>query len=597
MCGIVGFISSQKKPKLIEKLTLELSHRGPDEQNYKIIEIDNNYLHLGSARLSIRDLNEGQMPMINNKGDHIVYNGEIFNFSELRDTFNLSSLKSDTKLMLEILSNSRSIPKFNGMYAYAFYKKNEKKVYISRDRFGIKPLYYAKTNKFPFVFSSELSTFQSIEFETNIISKKEIESFIYFGGFTNSSHPITRVKKVQPGSYIEFDISSMRLVNSICNNDLTKVPDKNKSFKDVFKDVVNDHLDADTNVDILLSGGIDSSLLALVTKYELDKNVRTFSLGFDNDVFDESSKSLFIAKKLNFEHEHIIFKQNEINEIIDEFLSSTSEPIGDPSIIPSFYLYKNVSKHTKAVLSGDGADEMFLGYEWHKAAIIQKNKVLNGILNMRFLGNLFNLSLRNSDKYYKYYKFFQTIDKDLFTQILFWQNINIDEHKQESLYQKLIYEIDFDDNSFYNNLKKLDLTFYLATNILPKADIGSMLNGLEVRPPYLDERILQYSFNNKVKRSLFKHFTYSKHELRDLLKIYTNNKFSKQSKQGFSPNFENWDKGSAIELISKYSKDFQIVNKFLELHKLGDMSYFNTRELWKFYAIFHWIENKKLIID
>tara|TARA_B100000242_G_scaffold268576_1_gene218776 strand:+ start:7607 stop:9397 length:1791 start_codon:yes stop_codon:yes gene_type:complete len=595
MCGIVGFVSSQKKPKLIEKLTSELSHRGPDEQNYEIISVKNKYIHFGSARLAIRDLNDGQMPMKTSSGNQIIYNGEIFNFSEMKTLHNLTNLKSDTRLILEILSNSESTQIFNGMYAYAFYKSNEEKIYLSRDRFGIKPLYFSQVKDFPLIFSSELCTFQNEEFNLKTITTQNIENYIYFGGFTKYSSPVSGVKKIQPGSSFIFDISS-----NTTKVEEYKIIDPSSNvkfnFKNTFVEVVSDHLDADTDVDILLSGGIDSSLLALVTKNELQKNVRTFSLGFDNEKFDESSKSFYISNKLNFEHEHITFKQNEINETINEFLNLTSEPVGDPSIIPSYYLYKNVSKYSKAVLSGDGADEMFLGYDWHRAAIIQKNKYLKNIFNNSILKNLAKSMTKRSDVLYKYFKFFQTIDKDIYTQILFWQNINIDEDRQDLIYEKFVNELNLHETNFYDSLKILDLTFYLSTNILPKADIGSMLNGLEVRPPYLDDRIFSYSFNSQVKTSLLKSFTHSKAELRDLLAIYTNKNFSKQSKKGFSPNFEQWDKTSALKLLIKYSNDIEIVSRFLEMEKNVSNSYFQTRELWKFYSIFKWIENKKLDI-
>ena len=596
MCGIVGFISNQEKPELIEKLTSELSHRGPDDQNYEIIRVKDNYIHFGSARLSIRDLNDGQMPMKTSDGSQLIYNGEIFNFSELKTLHNATDLKSDTRLILEILSNSKSIPTFNGMYAYAYYQSEEEKIYLSRDKFGIKPLYYSRIKEFPLIFSSELSTFQNEEFNLKTITTQDIENYIYFGGFTRYSSPIYGVKKIQPGSNFIFDISSFTAKVEEYKIKSTPGNDVGLNFKNTFVDVVSDHLDADTSVDILLSGGIDSSLLALVTKNELNKNVRTFSLGFDNEKFDESSKSLYISNKLNFEHEHIIFQQKEINETIEEFLDLTSEPVGDPSIIPSYYLYKNVSKYTKAVLSGDGADEMFLGYDWHRAAIIQENKFIKSIVKNNMLKNLAKIITKNSDEFYKYYKLLQTIDKDIYTQILFWQNINIDEHSQQLIYEKFIEDLNLHKINFYDGLKILDLTFYLSTNILPKADIGSMLNGLEVRPPYLDDRIFNYSFNNQVKRSLLKSFTHSKADLRDLLAIYTNKKFSKQSKQGFSPNFEYWDKSSALELLRKYSKDIEIVSKFLKMNKNINNSYFQTRELWKFYSIFKWIENRDLEI-
>ena len=596
MCGIVGFVSTQKRPELIEKLTLELSHRGPDKQSCEIINVENKYLHLGSSRLSIRDLKDGNMPMKNSDNNQIIYNGEIFNFSELKKLHNATNLKSDTKLILEILSNSESIPMFNGMYAYAFYKNKEKKLFLSRDRFGIKPLYYSQLKDFPLIFSSELSTFKDKEFKFRTIAEQEIKNYIYFGGFTNYSEPLLGVKKIQPGSSFIFDVSSLATSVENCKTIDTNRNDENFNFKNTFINVVSDHLDADTDVDILLSGGIDSSLLALVTKNELNKNVRTFSLGFDNEKFDESSKSFYIANKLNFQHEQIIFKQKEINDIIKEFLNLTSEPVGDPSIIPSYYLYKNVSQHTKAVLSGDGADEMFLGYEWHRAAIIQKNKILKKIFGNHVLKSLAQSTTKDSDRLYKYRKFFETIDKDIYTQILFWQNINIEEQNQQLIYEKFIDCLNIQKNDFYNNLKKLDLAFYLSTNILPKADIGSMLNGLEVRPPYLDDRILHYSFNNQVKKSLLKYFTRSKSELRDLLSAYTSKKFSQQSKKGFSPDFEYWDKSSALELLRKYSNDIEIISKFLKMYENSNDFYYQTRELWKFYSIFQWIENKNLDI-
>tara|TARA_B100000242_G_scaffold279918_1_gene238802 strand:+ start:338 stop:2140 length:1803 start_codon:yes stop_codon:yes gene_type:complete len=596
MCGIVGFVSTQKRPELIENLTFELSHRGPDKQNFEIINVDNKYLHLGSSRLSIRDLDDGNMPMKNSNENQIIYNGEIFDFSKLKKLYKLTNLKSDTRLILEILSSSDSIPMFNGMYAYAFYNNKEKKLILSRDKFGIKPLYYAQVEKFPLIFSSELCTFQNEEFKLETIAEKEIKNYIYFGGFTNDSNPILGVNKIQPGSSFTFDITSLTTRFDKCKTIDSQIDSENLNFKDTFINVVSDHLDADTDVDILLSGGVDSSLLALVTKYELGKNVRTFSLGFDNEKFDESSKSLYISNKLNFHHEHIIFKQKDINEIIKEFLDLTSEPIGDPSIIPSYFLYKNVSQHTKAVLSGDGADEMFLGYDWHRAAIIQENRMLNRIFGNHVIKNLVKSITKNSDRLYRYNKFFETIDKDIYTQILFWQNINIDEQSQQLVYEEFIEQLNFHKNDFYTNLKKLDLNFYLSTNILPKADIGSMLNGLEIRPPYLDDRIFHYSFNNEVKKNFIRYFTHSKSELRDMLAVYTNKRFSQQSKRGFSPDFENWDKSSAAELLKKYSNDIEIVSKFLHMYENLDESYFKTRELWKFYSLFKWIDNKKLDI-
>ena len=271
-------------------------------------------------------------------------------------------------------------------------------------------------------------------------------------------------------------------------------------------EVLEDHLDADTQVDMFLSGGIDSSILAYLTKKKLNKELRHFSLKFSNKSFDESDNFLQVSNRLNLEP--IVFEINkeEIPEIVDEAIKNMNSLILDPSYIPTYYLSKETSKYTKAVVSGDGADEIFGGYEWYRA---NKIKGLIPFTNSLIFSNIISFVLKNSksNKYLglseKANIFFKHPHPNSLIQNIIWQSPLLNFYNSDiEFIQRILQE---ESERFVENPEQnLDLNFYLYTNILPKIDIAGMANGLEIRPPFLDERIVNFGNRLKTNTSLRK---------------------------------------------------------------------------------------------
>ena len=333
MCGIVGFISLEKEEDLIKKLTNSLSHRGPDESDYSIIEIDNYFIHLGSTRLSIVGNKDGKMPMKDSENNQIVYNGELYDLEKLSKLLDKKlSTNSDTKYLFEFLKkfSYKKLSELNGMFAFGFFDAKNKSVILGRDKLGIKPLFYLKNEKYPLIFCSEIKPLLSNNFSKRIVSNSNLNNFILFSGVNKFSNLLTDIKSLQPGSYLFWKDSKLEigkyfeLSKSDVNNEL--------DLETLLYEAIEDQLKADVNVDILLSGGIDSSIIAYISKKILQKDVTAFSLSFDNNKYDESFKASTICKELNINHE-IIDYNTELNyEVIEELMEVLPEPIGDPSI-------------------------------------------------------------------------------------------------------------------------------------------------------------------------------------------------------------------------------------------------------------------------
>ncbi len=600
MCGIVGFISFKQEEDLIKNLTNSLSHRGPDESNYSIVKIDNYFVHLGSTRLSIVGNKDGKMPMKDDENNQIIYNGELYNLEKLSYLLNERlNTTSDTKYLFEFLKkfSYEKLNELNGMFAFGFFNAKNKSVILGRDKLGIKPLYYLKNEKYPLIFSSEIKPLLKNNFSKKIVSKSNLNNFILFSGINKFSNFINDIQSLQPGSYLFWKDSKIETGKYF---ELNKSYSKNElDLETLLYEAIEDQLKADVNVDILLSGGIDSSIIAYISKKILQKDVTAFSLSFNNDKYDETSKASTICKELDINHE-IINYNNELNyEVIDELLEILPEPIGDPSIVPTYYLNKQVSKKTKAVLSGDGADELFSGYDWYRSLIISPfiNTQFKSLL-MTY-GKFFDRikTNENIDLTDKLTLYFNGLRKGKNTNVLHWQNtlFQLDNKKIEDIFAKYVSSLNLKSSSNrYDATQLIDIQTYLYTNILKKSDTASMLNGLEVRPVFLDDRILDYSMskNQSQNVSLFK----SKKELRNIVSKYS--KLSAQKKQGFSHDFGNWTEKVGLPYLMKNKKEFEILDFYMEKIDSNHVSStLGQRNIWKLYCAFKWLEINNVNIE
>lgn len=592
MCGLIGFVSYKREEELIKELVNSVSHRGPDEQDYKIIENENMFIHFGSARLSVVGENTGKMPMADQFFNMLVYNGELYNLKKLKNNIDKKiTSSSDTLHLFEFLKNGgeKNLKELNGMFAFGFFNSIEKKIILGRDKLGIKPLYYFESKEYPLVFSSEIKPLLDFGFSNKVVNQKTIESYLFFGGFNKYTHLIKDVKCIPPGSSLTWNKNKLEIINYYYPEKLNKKK-STASLEGLLTEVIDDQLRADVSVDLLLSGGIDSSIIAYIAKNNLGKKVKAFSLSFTNQRYDESYKSKKISRELSLDHEVFEFDSDQNEIIISELINKLPEPIGDPSIIPTYYLSKCVSQHSKAVLTGDGADELFSGYDWYRAL------KFSSLLDSRF-SNTLKLIARISDFIFKNQNI-STSDKiNLFlsgkkykdeTRLLHWQNTFKVNENSDNVFGDYLKNLELSSvNNKYDLAQLIDINTYLYTNILKKSDTASMLNGLEARPVFLDDRILEYSLSSNQTENIgiFK----SKIELRKLANNFTS--INNQKKQGFSHDFSSWVRNNGIVYLQSIKKDHELVSKYLQ--HVEDQSINNSlldRNVWKLFSLYKWLE-------
>lgn len=601
MCGIVGFISKSKNQLLLDNFIKEIEHRGPDETNNKIVNIRNKQVHFGSTRLSIRGGKSESMPMISENQNILVYNGEIFDMNLMYK--NLSNKKvytGDTRMILDLLDeNKLFLEKVNGMFAFAYLDTKKGKLYLARDKFGIKPLFYTFNNKNELFFSSEMKSLLKISNCKSSISEEDLYKIYLFNGI-NKKYVFGNIFSVLPGELLTIDIETLDIESYSFNKLLDYEVDND--FESIFSQVIEDHLQADTSVDVLLSGGIDSSLITYFINKKLNKKVRHFSLSFDNKSYDESSNFYKIAETLNLESKVFQFETSKLDSYISEAIENMNTICLDYSFVPTYLLCKKTSKYTKAVLSGDGADELFGGYEWYRAMMYYRflpyhlKKFISVTLN--------KISFEtSSDQYLNFSRklnlFFKYISRDKYVQTLIWQSPynNFSEVEESYLVNELSDYIN-KSQSIQNNLRNIDLNNYLKTNVLNKVDSASMACSLEIRPPFLDERIVNFAFQTAKSNSVS--LQNSKVFLRNILHETELNFLLKNKKHGFAFPLNNWLISEGLEKIKELffqESLFYLSKDKIRIEKLLNKKSFNIneeRELWAYFVSSSWFQKNNV---
>lgn len=611
MCGVVGFISDNKDINLINNFVKDLEHRGPDNKDYVIIKVGKKYLHIGSARLSIRGDSRENMPMQSESKNVLAYNGEVFDMDILKQTLNNNvNYLSDTRLLLDLFSqNIENVKKVNGMFAFAFYNDSKKKVYLGRDLLGIKPLYYTIKKNGEVFFSSEIACLIKNSGSKYSLNQENLMDIFLFNGLNNNVENIKNIKSVQPGEIISFDLNLSNEVKNFYFNSFNESNSDFDNFEDLMKIVVKDHLRADTSVDLLLSGGIDSSILAYIIKSKLEKDVRHFSIAFSNRSFDESRTIKKISKTLRLESKIFTFDDNLTDQYVTEAINKMGSLVLDYSFVPTYLLSKHTSQYTKAVLSGDGADELFGGYEWYRGIIYHQllpfsiQKFIYSIIKRINITNKNGKYLSFATKINFFYKY---LVKDPYVQMLIWQSSyqNFNDDSVNKIAKEINLYINNLENKKYSNKKldrEIDLNFFLRTNVLPKVDIASMANGLEVRPPYLDHRIIKFAKNHPKSNAV--NLMNTKLFLRNFLENTELSFLNGLKKQGFGFPLSKWMKVYGIEYLNQMyidnklvllEKDKKHINSLLSKNNLTPN---DERELWGYYVLSKWCMNNKIYIS
>lgn len=559
MCGIVGFTGSADKSYLIEKMNNAQFHRGPDDSGH--FYCSKNNIHLGMRRLSIIDIDRGDQPMKNPSNETcIIYNGEIFNSPELRINlekkgYKFKSHNSDTEVILKMYEEYgiKMLKKLNGMFAFSLYDEKNKKIFCARDTFGIKPFFYNIVDGI-FSFSSEIKSIVELPWISKVLENNSIFNFFSFQ-FIPGNHTVYKgIYKIMPGHYLEWNIENKsHKIEKYSSIDLNKNIDLDQNDLDKFvienlKNAVKRWTLSDVPVACSLSGGIDSSAILAIMASQSKNSIKTFTLGFeDSPEIDERSLANIISKTYNTEHTEIIIRSDDLLSEIDKMLFALDEPYAGG--LPSWFVYKEMSKSVKVGLTGTGADELFGNYgKWYPYArskeflkhsikyFIRKKGGFKEFINSNE-GCLYNPLL-----FSHFYKF-----KDLFSKD-FLSNVYANS-------EKLIAN-EFDRNyDKIENITLIDLKYQLPEEFLFMTDRFSMAHSIEIRTPFLDqefsENILRINHNDRFSHNKLKFL------LKNSIKDIVPKEILNSSKKGFILPMEKWLKGSLKnDLILFSEKDF-----------------------------------------
>ena len=618
MCGIAGIVSNNRNiDKVIKKITSQLVHRGPDFQDIYI----NNELALAHTRLSIIDLNDrANQPMSDVSGKYtIVFNGEIYNFLELKKEMQNQEIIFKTNCDTEVILNGYKFfginffKKLRGFYSFCIFSHKENSLILARDKLGKKPLYYYDSNN-EFIFASELQPLIDAIDRKQKINFDDISHYLWKGYYAHGASAFKNIKSVLPGEIIKFDIFSktttvIQLENFKLNINSNYSNRNIDQLKLSLVESIKYRFVSDVPVSMLLSGGVDSSLLTLFAGQELDKKFKTFYMGYteSNDEFKKISE--LISKKIKSEHNSLIMSEPSIDLAAEKMINLFGEPYTDYSALPSFELYKSVSKHSKVVIAGDGADEMFGGYKDTRLFLVFNflnnllpNINLNDGLEKIYWLFSFNTRLTNSLSYLLSPLLLKENQLGLITHNKGWNSFYRKKYMRNSGY-KITGENDMEtkeENIFFNsgdNLIERYMNYYLIRlvyDFLVKVDRTSMANSIEVRSPYLDLNMMEKINGNNIMSMC--NFFQSKLELKKLLANKGFKDITKVKKAGFTPPINNWMKrNQGVRVLNEMTSDRNsIISELFDLNKVRELYVnkqtldANTSRLWNLLILYKW---------
>jgi asparagine synthase (glutamine-hydrolysing) len=512
MCGILGIVSLNKQLEVNKNLfsnCLELmNHRGPDHSGIFF----NNKTILGHKRLSIIDLSKkGSQPMYSSdKNSILIYNGEIYNFKELRKFLIIKGFKFISKTDSEVLLNGliyegiEFLKRCNGMFAFAFYNKKKNEFLFARDRLGIKPFFYCK-NINQFIFSSNIKSIYKYNNGNHDINPESVSAFFSFRQPLGNKTFYKNINSLDPGNYIQIKNNKIIIKEYWSQKKffLENKIDRGEKYylgkiKELLNSSVNYRLISDVKVASLLSGGLDSSLITTIMKQAIGKNSLAFSIGYDQKYYNEFEYSSLVAKQLDIEHRMILSNAEEYFDDLDELINLRGQPLTIPNEASQYRLCKEIKKEATVVLSGSGADELFCGYGKIFSSAEDYKKLSNlNILNFKDK-NIFlkNVKLRygkvkfkdNLDHFLNLYKY--TKD-DLKKKIL---SKNFDHQKIENNFRRFFQDL-LHKSELKSYLDKMQFIFqkYHLKGILEREDNSSMASSMELRVPFLDHRLVEFA--------------------------------------------------------------------------------------------------------
>lgn len=545
MCGISGFLnlnnnfSHNDLKKFSLSMSSTLERRGPD--SFGIWVEKEKKLTLSHRRLSIIDLNErSDQPMHSINGRFvIVYNGEIYNYLEIKEKLIKKNVKfktdSDTEVILESISEfglEDGIKQLEGMFSIAVWDKKLNNLFLIRDRIGIKPLFFYFDSK-NFAFASEIKAFKKLPWLDFSIDKQALSSYVRFNYVPAPYSIFSKIKKIEPGTILKINLNQKISIKKYW--DLTSIA-KRQSFNKrllnefdlelLLEKKIKNHMISDVPLGVFLSGGIDSSLVAILSQKNSKKKISSFTIGFNEQSYNEANDAKKISKIIDTNHYEKYFSYDEFERLIENIVFSYDEPFADSSQLPTMLLSEITKKKVTVALSGDGGDELFGGYyryfmaENYKKFIFDQPLIFKNFLSkliynlpVNFWNNL-GVFIPNKfggrqfgDKLYKLAKLLKESDENCFYERIISNYNDLSDllvnpaEKNKKLFDKHINSL-FPD--LIERMQIVDTLTYLPDDILTKVDRASMFNSLEIRVPFLDHNIVEFAWNLPINQKIKK---------------------------------------------------------------------------------------------
>ncbi|MGO4886669.1 asparagine synthase (glutamine-hydrolyzing) [Anaerobacillus sp. MEB173] len=605
MCGFIGEIRNRDVKKVDsmvwEKALEAIHHRGPDSTG----NFEDKHVQLGFKRLSIIDIEQGHQPLSYMDRYHIVFNGEIYNYLELRETLLQQGFSfqthSDTEVILAMYAwkGSKCVIDLRGMFAFAIWDQQEEVLFAARDGFGIKPFYYSESNE-RLSFASELKSIASSVMHEDI-SDEAIQHYLTYQYVPEPYALSKNIKKLKPGHFLIKRPNEAATIQCYYKKTFQptngSVDHYTKEIRAVLEDSVEKHMRSDVPVGAFLSSGIDSTSIVALAKQH-NPQLKTFTVGFETEGFSEIDIAKDTAEQLEVENIHKVITPEEFIQELPTIIWHMDDPVADPAAVPLYFVAKEASKHVKVVLSGEGADELFGGYniyreplalQWfnyipqplkslvNKTAsllpegIKGRSYLLRGTtpLTERYVGNAKILSEQEKKQLFLPYhpmNRYTKITKDLYEQAAYYQETT--------------------------KMQYIDLNTWLPGDILVKADRMTMAHSIELRVPFLDKDVFEVA--RKLPDSVKIANGTTKYVLREAMKPVIPASVLQRKKLGFPVPIRHWLRNELYDWAHRLINESQtdgIFNKnyvfsLLEEHSQGKKD--NSRKLWVILCFMLW---------
>ncbi len=617
MCGLAGLVTAhdvELSSERVQRMMLKIRSRGPDSQGLW----NEQGVYLGHNRLAIHDLSlDGHQPMQSECGDYVlVFNGEIYNFQQLKKQLQSYQCtyksNSDTEVLLACLQHfgvNKTLMLVDGMFAFAYWSRNDNKLVIARDRIGEKPLYYRFAHG-EFVFASELKAVVAGCLDRLKINDHAVNSFLKYGYIPGEQSIYSGVHKLLPGHKLSIDLH-FPIKEPVIEPYFSFVNDYHQNYETdenphvlekLLIQSVDLRLSADVTVGAFLSGGIDSSLICAIAKQALGKNISAHTIGFMEPEFDESQYASDVAQYLGCEHHIHMLTQEEMLKIIPKMAETYSEPFADASQLPTYLLCQKTRQEAIVALSGDAGDELFGGYSRYHIVLKRWENIVKQPLLLRKMMRLIsdasmhwlnhcNVLIDEKEKLRRALRYWSNDSLNSFYQ----DSISYDWQTEQQDNVRLSEDISLSED--ITSLMKTDALQYLPDCILTKVDRASMAHSLEVRVPLLSNDIVDYSRTLAPEALMNK--GKGKWPLRSLLYKYIPENIVERPKKGFAVPLKYWlaeqlrpwgesllsDKSLQEELPYVDHRKYQ---QYWHQHLKQQFDW--SGQLWNYFQLLNWLK-------